>query len=639
MKRISYRLPIFGRVVVVALAVLLCGACAGDSEVADTPTGFSLDGTDGTSSASTGTDSGICVPQCNGKECGDDGCGGTCGTCADGSGCLDTGQCICIPTCEDKACGDDGCGNSCGDCGSGEICTNNQCECFPNCQGKDCGDNGCGGTCGSCEPGVACSEDGPCPCIASCEGKACGDDGCGGDCGSCGNGQVCSPDNECCTAQCAGKECGSNGCGGLCGVCPDEVPYCVEGICEPPCQPDCDGKQCGYDGCGGVCGSCDPATPLCVQGQCKEVCTECSVTGTVYFPEGSIPVSGAVVYLSLEMPEPIPDFVYCDKCTQLSFGTPFGVSQADGSFEVIPTAPGTWYLVVEKGAFRRVTTIEIASGGQTLVPASQTTLPKVSNAATGDHIPSIAVVDDSFDNIENTLGKLGLGTVNSSGYLQAGSESFDLFDSTNAPSFFSQWSNLMQYNVVFFPCDSDWFADQLANPAVVQTVRDYVEAGGKLYVTDWSYDIMKAVFPQPITWYDDDGTPNSAQVSPSYDAPATVVDEGLQEWLQVQGITNFDVEDNWTIVEYTSAFEAPDADGDLTMMLPKTWVKAAIPSSSFPGVGTRSSTVSFQYGCGRGLFSTYHTEASFGDSLLPQELALAYIVLEVGICAPTKNTP
>ena len=106
-----------------------------------------------------------------------------------------------------------------------------------------------------------------------------------------------------------------------------------------------------------------------------------------------------------------------------------------------------------------------------------------------------------------------------------------------------------------------------------------------------------------------------------------------------QGITNFDVEDNWTIVEYTSAFEAPDADGDLTMMLPKTWVKAAIPSSSFPGVGTRSSTVSFQYGCGRGLFSTYHTEASFGDSLLPQELALAYIVLEVGICAPTKNTP
>lgn len=383
-----------------------------------------------------------------------------------------------------------------------------------------------------------------------------------------------------------------------------------------------------------MCGSCDPATPLCVQGQCKEVCTDCKVTGTVYFPEGSIPVAGAVVYLALEKPEPLPDFAYCDKCTQLSFGTPFDVSAADGSFEVIPTAPGTWYLVVEKGAFRRVTSVEIISGAETSVPAAQTTLPKESNAATGDHIPSIAVVEDGFDDIDNTLAKLGLGSVNSSGTLQAGTESFDLYDSFGAASFFSQWSNLMQYNVIFFPCDSDWFSDTLANPAVSQILRDYVEAGGKLYVTDWSYDIMKLIFPEPITWQDDDGSPNSADLSSSYDAPATVVDDGLQAWLAAQGITSFDVEDNWTVIEYTSAFEAPDADGDMTMMLPKTWVKAEVP-----GVGTRSSTVSFQYGCGRGLFSTYHTEATFGNNLMPQELALAYIVLEVGICAPTKDTP
>jgi len=36
-----------------------------------------------------------CVPSCSGKECGDDGCGGTCGTCEDGLTCDANGQCIC----------------------------------------------------------------------------------------------------------------------------------------------------------------------------------------------------------------------------------------------------------------------------------------------------------------------------------------------------------------------------------------------------------------------------------------------------------------------------------------------------------------------------------------------------------------
>ena len=35
-----------------------------------------------------------CEPQCTGKSCGDDGCGGTCGGCPDGEGCDSEGQCI-----------------------------------------------------------------------------------------------------------------------------------------------------------------------------------------------------------------------------------------------------------------------------------------------------------------------------------------------------------------------------------------------------------------------------------------------------------------------------------------------------------------------------------------------------------------
>ncbi len=75
-----------------------------------------------------------CVPDCDGKECGDDGCGGSCGVCVDlcdpcGTGreppedpslCIeDEGICAspCCPLCcDDIGCGDDGCGGSCGVC-------------------------------------------------------------------------------------------------------------------------------------------------------------------------------------------------------------------------------------------------------------------------------------------------------------------------------------------------------------------------------------------------------------------------------------------------------------------------------------------------------------------------------------------
>ena len=43
-----------------------------------------------------------CEPQCDGKACGDDGCGGPCGSCDQGVPCVDN-QCSCVPkTCESE---------------------------------------------------------------------------------------------------------------------------------------------------------------------------------------------------------------------------------------------------------------------------------------------------------------------------------------------------------------------------------------------------------------------------------------------------------------------------------------------------------------------------------------------------------
>ena len=217
---------------------------------------------------------GPCTPDCAGKVCGDDGCGGSCGACKDGEACTQLGACQCVPDCKGKACGADGCGGTCGGCGTGAACNNlSQCQCVPKCDGKTCGPDGCGGTCGVCAKGTICDGGaGKCnACTADCKGKVCGDDGCGGTCGSCPAGKGCGKTGQCdCAPDCTGKVCGDDGCGWFCGFCsaPD--------ICNPNtktcCLPDCKGKKCGDDGCGGSCGGCGPGTICGAAGKCVKGC-------------------------------------------------------------------------------------------------------------------------------------------------------------------------------------------------------------------------------------------------------------------------------------------------------------------------------------------------------------------------------
>jgi hypothetical protein len=75
----------------------------------------------------------------------------------------------CIPRCDDKKCGGDGCGGQCGTCLPDQTCVQGICQviCVPDCAGKTCGDDGCGASCGTCEEDFsciagACEDDNPC---------------------------------------------------------------------------------------------------------------------------------------------------------------------------------------------------------------------------------------------------------------------------------------------------------------------------------------------------------------------------------------------------------------------------------------------------------------------------------------------
>lgn len=104
-----------------------------------------------------------CIPNCNNKQCGSDGCGGSCGQCTSPFYCY-MSNCICqtTTTCIGKQCGSDGCGVSCGQCGANKTCQNGTCVCQPNCNNKQCGSDGCGGSCGQCAGGKQCDANGIC---------------------------------------------------------------------------------------------------------------------------------------------------------------------------------------------------------------------------------------------------------------------------------------------------------------------------------------------------------------------------------------------------------------------------------------------------------------------------------------------
>jgi len=188
-------------------------------------------------------------------------------------------DCICIPDCWGKECGDDGCDGSCGECGPGEECDGGTCQGVPGQLGDPCqyGNQCQSGLCLLSDAGKICTihcEPGECP-----EGYSCQDVPIGGG----GVLHVCFAADDPCEPECVGKECGEDGCGGSCGECAPEE-ECVAGKCEgslgqlgDSCQY---GKQCQSGLCllsdaGKIC------TITCEPGECPEgySCQDVAVGG------------------------------------------------------------------------------------------------------------------------------------------------------------------------------------------------------------------------------------------------------------------------------------------------------------------------------------------------------------------------
>jgi len=262
-----------------------------------------------------------CWPQCGNLECGDDGCGGSCGQCQE-DWCCSGGTCtLCEPDCTDKECGPDWAGGSCGECGEGLVCASGGCRqpetgtcnelsgCLSACPAwdNDCYDT-CWGFAGSMAPYqfdalggctmVMCKhcwdgegdDDGD-ECYQACLQNECLDEfascllfdghlsctqayecvnGCEEDDYACGDACVLAMTIPAYKAALAWEAC-------MLPLCPDSMPEEEQEACKAevaqgecadvhvgcfgPCEPFCSQIQtCGPDNCTGVCGICQEGT-------------------------------------------------------------------------------------------------------------------------------------------------------------------------------------------------------------------------------------------------------------------------------------------------------------------------------------------------------------------------------------------
>jgi hypothetical protein len=377
----------------------------------------------------------------------------------------------------------------------------------------------------------------------------------------------------------------------------------------------------------------DPADDEDPQGSGQCAAAETVVRGTVTFPSGDLPVAGALVYVPLGEAD-VPHAGECGECVDDGALLAHAETDAHGAFELVGLPGGTTTIVVEKGRFRRVTAVEVTACQDNVVADEDVRLP--GSAAEGE-VPRIAVVTGYFDRMQEVLAKLGLS--DDSVRLFAGeTDSYygaDLPGAEPIGALLHDPDRLATFDIVFINCgalawDERGPGDLSTDSDVRANLRAFVEAGGRLYVTDLSYDLLEGAFPSLVDYSGAGaglgGSPEAAGAADSGDdlpaLAATVDDAGLREWLDAtgsldgEGITVRGLIGGWAMIDSVDDTRA------------RVWVSGAPPQHDRP------LTVTFEAGCGRALFTSYHTveEEAASPAWTAQEKILAYLVLEIGVC-------
>ena len=189
-----------------------------------------------------------------------------------------------------------------------------------------------------------------------------------------------------------------------------------------------------------------------------------TVSGTVYAPNGKLPLYNVAVYVPNAPLEPLSPGMTCDRCGTLASGRPIASALSDhqGKFRITNVPVGKDIpLVIQVGKWRRKVTIPEVKACQDnpLTDPQLTRLPR--NRTEGD-LPRVALTSGRCDQLTCMIPKLGLdpAEVGVAGQDRA----FTFFsgadgDTTGGPpgmmpatSLWNSFDELSKYSMVLFSC-------------------------------------------------------------------------------------------------------------------------------------------------------------------------------------------
>ncbi|MCP4678503.1 MAG: hypothetical protein GY854_23935 [Deltaproteobacteria bacterium] len=384
-----------------------------------------------------------------------------------------------------------------------------------------------------------------------------------------------------------------------------------------------------------------------------------TIQGIVKSASG-FPISGALVYLTEGDGPQIPDQVFCYECDDVTKGL-WTLSNSDGTWTIDNLPPGTIDIVTRKGFFQREREITIdGTPGIQTIPEEITTLPGENSDNGLDQIPDYAVLLNGYDLPEDMLAKMGMGTLNTQGHLQHGTQHFDMYNDGSSSSsavgsssvLFESQENLNEYHMIFFPC----IASALSADDYIPMLQSYVESGGKIYSSCWASQWVEQPFPQVIEYHGDNTLSNAGNIG-EYDTYGAIQNQDMIDWLAVVAPAQDHLQfpffgafiqiDSLSYNSYDGHGVVVQPDGTTVFgqgpVTPEIWVVDAnnVPPGGTGGFGGQDGTpmtVTYNYDCGEIFYSSYQVvESSPSPSIRPQEWVLIYLFYEIGVCEGDYN--
>ncbi|MGE0395333.1 MAG: carboxypeptidase regulatory-like domain-containing protein [Kofleriaceae bacterium] len=391
-----------------------------------------------------------------------------------------------------------------------------------------------------------------------------------------------------------------------------------------------------------------------------------SVSGRVMAPNGTLPLSGAIVYVPLASPGPLPDGPRCDRCDAEPLGGALTQTSTDAfgrfSLQDVP-ADMEFPIVIQIGSWRReIMSAPVAACQDTPLPEDETRLPR--DRSEGD-LPRIAVTTGSADALECLVRKLGIADDEIT--TDAGDGRVNLFAGNGANKFATTfpaqgsfpdaqtlWNDpakLAAYDIVILSCEGAQ-RPQTKPLGAMEALRDYADHGGRVFMSHWHNIWLGGEKGNPahglaewrsLIQFDFNAAQNEATQTAIIDRGSSR-GETFATWLKNVGATTGD-----TLIIHEPRYTAKRL---ASPELVQTWLHVD-PTRSTPlgkesvqdVVFTTPVGADADARCGKVVFSDMHVSSgssskpsvpypsscATGD-LTPQEKALAFILFDMAAC-------